>query len=138
MKAFILAAALAATATTAMAGGQFQAGGSGPLKVTSTLLAIKSPATNACPAEAKVKAWIYTTRAGPVQYMMIRHGQGAGTVQTATAKEVNGKYVAEISRVVTIHNKIDAQYRIAARGTGDFQFSNWAPLKANCTIPLGG
>ena len=37
-----------------------------------------------------------------------------------------------------IENKIDAKYRIAARGAGDYSFSNWAPLKANCTIKLGG
>jgi hypothetical protein len=85
-----------------------------------------------------VKVWIYTNKAGPVQYMMIRHGQGAGTVQTATTQKANGKYVAEISRTITIHNKIDAQYRIAARGAGDYRFSNWVPLKANCTILLGG
>jgi len=138
MKRFLLAAVATAIATSAMAGGNFQQGGSGPLKVTSTLLAIKSPATNACPAKAKVKVWIYTNKAGPVQYMMIRHGQGAGMPQTVTAKKLNGKYVAEITQIITIHQKIDAQYRIAARGAGDYRFSNWAPLKANCTILLGG
>jgi hypothetical protein len=96
-------------ATGAMAGGNFQQGGSGPLKVESATLAIKSPASNACPANAVVKAWIYTNKAGPVNYMMIRHGQGAGMPQTVMAKKVNGKYVAEISRTITIHQKIDAQ-----------------------------
>jgi hypothetical protein len=65
------------------------------------MLAIKSPATNACPANAKLKAWIYTTRAGPVTYMMIRHGQGAGTPKVVMAKKVGGKYVAEISQTLT-------------------------------------
>ena len=138
MKKFILAAALAAISTGAMAGGNFQQGGSGPFDVKSTMLAIKSPATNACPANAKLKAWIYTTKAGPVRYMMIRHGQGAGPIQTVMAKKINGNYVAEISRTLSIHHKIDAKYRIAARGAGDYRFSNWVPLKANCTIPLGG
>jgi hypothetical protein len=138
MKRLILAAALAAISTGAMAGGNFQQGGSGPFDVKSAMLAIKSPATNACPANAKLKAWIYTTKAGPVRYMMIRHGQSAGPIQTVMAKKINGKYVAEISRTLSIHHKIDAKYRIAARGAGDYRFSNWVPLKVNCTIPLGG
>jgi hypothetical protein len=94
MKKFILAAVFAAISTGAMAGGNFQQGGSGPFDVKSAMLAIKSPATNACPANAKLKAWIYTTKAGPVRYMMIRHGQGAGPIQTVMAKKINGKYVA--------------------------------------------
>ena len=138
MKRIVLAGIAAAFATGASAGGNFQVGGSGPLQVESAMLAIKSPATNACPANATMKAWIYTNRAGPVTYMMIRHGQGAGTPKVIMAKKVNGKYVAEISRTLSIHHKIDAKYRIAARGAGDYRFSNWVPLKANCTIPLGG
>ena len=138
MKRLILAALAAVFATSAFAGGNFQVGGSGPLLVKSAMLAIKSPAINACPADAKMKAWIYTTKAGKISYMMIRHGQNAGPVQTAVAKKVGGKYVAEISRTFTIHQKIDAKYRIAARGQGDFKFSNWVPLKASCNIMLGG
>lgn len=132
MKRFTLTAIAAVMATSAFAGGNFQQGGNGPLLVKSAMLAIKSPASNVCPANASMKAWVYTTRAGQISYMMIRHGQNAGTVQTATAKKVGGKYVAEISRSFTIHNTIDAKYRIAAKGQGDFQFSNWVPLKANC------
>ena len=132
MKRFVLATIAAALSTTAWAGGNLQVGGTGPLLVKSAMLAIKSPAGLGCPANASMKAWIYTTKAGKISYMMIRHGQGAGTVQTATAKKVNGKFVAEISRNLVIHNSIDAKYRIAARGIGDFRFSNWVPLKASC------
>jgi hypothetical protein len=138
MKRIVIAGIAAAFATGASAGGNFQVGGSRPLQVESAMLAIKSPATNACPANAIMKAWIYTNKAGPVTYMMIRHGQGAGTPKVVMAKKVNGKYVAEISRTLSIHHKIDAKYRIAARGAVDYRFSNWVPLKANCTIPLGG
>lgn len=138
MKRLVLAAIAATVATSAFAGGNFQVGGSGPLKVKSAMLAIKSPATNACPADAKMKAWVYTTKAGTISYMMIRHGQSVGPIQTAVAKKVGNKYVAEISRTFTIHNKIDAKYRIAARGQGDYRFSNWVPLKASCKIMLGG
>ncbi len=132
MKRFILAAMSAALTTTAWAGGNFQVGGTGPLLVNSAMLAIKSPAGPGCPANAKMKGWIYTTKAGKISYMMIRHGQGAGTVKTVTAKKVNGKFVAEISKNFVIHNSIDAKYRIAARGAGGYKFSNWVPLKANC------
>ncbi|MFZ2102827.1 MAG: hypothetical protein WAU86_19910 [Oricola sp.] len=138
MRRIALAAIAAVLTTGALAGGQFQQGGSGPLEVESAMLAIKSPATNACPANAKMKAWIYTNKAGPVSYMMIRHGQGAGPVKTVVAKKINGKFVAEISHVIVVQHKIDAQYRIAARGAGDYRFSDWVPLKANCTIQLGG
>lgn len=138
MKRFFLTLIATAAATSALAGGNFQQGGSGPLKVESAMLAIKSPIVNACPTNAKMKAWIYTNKAGPVSYMMIRHGQGAGPVQVVTAKKVNGKYVAEISRTLAIHNKIDAKYRIAAKGAGNYTLSNWVPLKAKCSIMLGG
>jgi len=139
MKRIVLALLAAATATSAMAGGSFQSGGgTGPLNVESAMLAIKSPIVNVCPTEAKLKAWIYTNKAGPVTYMMIRHGQGAGAPKVIMAKKANGKYVAEISQTINIIQKIDAQYRIAARGAGDYQFSNWVPLKANCSIGLGG
>lgn len=136
MKKLVLAA-IAATMATMTTGANantldLQVGGSGPLKVTSTMMAIKSPDSNACPAQAMMKAWIYTNKAGPVSYMIIRHGQGAGAIKTANTKKVNGLYVAEISNTFPVHHTIDAQYRIAARAAGDYVMSNWAPLKANC------
>ena len=54
------------------------------------------------------------------------------------AKKVGGKYVAAITRTLSIHARIDTRYRIAARGAGDYRLSDWVPLKANCTIMLGG
>lgn len=133
MKKLVLAAVAATLATGATANAlDLQVGGSGPLKVTSTMMAIQSPDTEACPAQAKMKAWIYTNKAGPVSYMIIRHGQGAGAIKTASTKKVNGLYVAEISNTFPVHYMIDAQYRIAARAAGDYVMSNWAPLKANC------
>ncbi|MEZ5812373.1 MAG: hypothetical protein R3D45_13255 [Rhizobiaceae bacterium] len=130
MKRIALAAMAALIATGASAGGQFQVGGSGPLLVKSATLAIKVPVSLGCQGTAKMKAWIYTTKGGTISYMMIRHGQGAGAVQTAVAKKVGNKYVAEISRTLTIHHPIDAKYRIAAKGIGNYKFSNWVPLKA--------
>ena len=133
MKRILLALIAAATATSAMAGiGDIQSGGgTGPLKVKSAMVAIKSP-SGVCPAQAKLKAWIYTNKAGPVTYMMIRHGQGASVPQVVNTKKVNGLYVAEISQNMVIVNAIDTQYRIAAKGAGNYTLSNWAPLKANC------
>ena len=133
MKRLFLAAAAAILATGATANAlDLQVGGSGPLNVTSAMMAIQSPDSNACPAQAKMKAWIYANKAGPVSYMIIRHGQSAGPVRTATTKKVNGLYVAEISNTFPVHATIDAQYRIAARGAGDYVMSNWAPLTADC------
>ena len=67
MKRFLLTAMAALLATNAMASGNLQSGGgSGPIKVTDVTLAIKSPAGATCPANAVVKAWITTSKAGPV------------------------------------------------------------------------
>ena len=132
MKRILAAAILGIISTGAFAGGQFQQGGNGPLLVETVMMGIKTPAGKNCPANAKLKAWVYTNRGGTIRYMMIRHGQGAGTVQTAVAKKVNGKYVAEISKNFTIQQPIDAQYRIAARGANQYQFSNWVPVKRSC------
>ena len=133
MKRILLALLATATATSAMAGiGDIQnGGGTGPLKVNSAMVAIKSP-TGVCPAQAKLKAWIYTNKAGPVTYMMIKHGEGASVPQVVNTKKVNGLYVAEISQTMVVDNAIDTQFRIAAKGAGNYTLSNWAPLKANC------
>ncbi|WP_421856512.1 hypothetical protein [Oricola sp.] len=138
MKTLIATAALAVLATSAFAGGNFQQGGSGPLKVESVMIGIKSPASNACPANATAKFWIYTNKPGTVSYMTIREGVGASAVKTVQAKKVNGKYVAAVSQQMVIEKKINTRYRVAAKGAGDYMLSNWAPLKANCTIMLGG
>ncbi len=132
MKRILFAASACMIATGAFAGGQFQPGGNGPLLVESIVLGIKTPAGKNCPATGELKAWINTNQGGTIRYMMIRHGQGAGTVQTALAKKVNGRYVAEISRNFTIQQPIAAQYRIAARGAGEYKFSNWVPVKRDC------
>lgn len=133
MKRILLALTAAATATSAMAGiGDIQGGGgTGPLKVNSAMVAVKSP-TGVCPAEAKLKAWIYTNKAGPVTYMMIKHGEGASVPQVVNTKKVNGLYVAEISQTMVIESAIDTQFRVAAKGVGNYTLSNWAPLKTNC------
>ncbi len=130
MKRILLAALTATIATTAWAGGDFQVGGSGPLLVKSVMMGIKSSNAGNCPANAQMKAWIYTTKAGKISYMTIRHGQGASSVKTVMAKKMGGKYVAEISKNMMINQPINAKYRIAAKGQGDFKFSNWVPLKA--------
>jgi hypothetical protein len=133
MKRILLALIATGIATSAMAGiGDIQSGGgTGPLKVKSAMVAIKSP-SGVCPAQAKLKAWIYTNKAGPVAYMMIKHGEGASVPQVVNTKKVNGLYVAEISQTMVVDNAIDTQFRIAAKGVGNYTLSNWAPLKANC------
>ncbi|MEX0347519.1 MAG: hypothetical protein AB3N20_21530 [Rhizobiaceae bacterium] len=129
MKKLVLAALAATVTTSALAGGNFQVGGSGPLLVKSVVLAIKSPPALACPGNGQMKAWINTTKGGKITYMVIRHGQGAGPVKTVTAKKYGNKYAALISQNLAIHHPIDTKYRIAAKGQGDFKFSNWVPLK---------
>lgn len=130
MKKLVLAAIAATITTSAWAGGNFQVGGSGPLLVKSVMMGIKSANAGNCPANAQMKAWIYTTKSGPISYMIIRHGQGAGPVKTVQAKKYGNKYLAQITQNMNIVHPIDAKYRIAAKGQGDFKFSNWVPLKA--------
>ena len=130
MKRILMTAMAAMITTTVSAGGNFQVGGTGPLLVKSIALGIKSPQSLACPPNAPMQAWIYTTKAGKISYMIIRHGQGAGQVKTVNAQKYGSKYVAQISGLVPMPVGVDAKYRIAAKGIGDYKFSNWVPLKA--------
>ena len=107
-------------------------------KATSAMLAIKSPATNACPAQAKMTGWIMTNKPGTVSYMIAKKGGGvSGPFQANAVPSAKGA-MATFSRNLTIHQAFDAEYRIlVADGTGKV-LSNWAPLKASCKIKLGG
>ena len=136
-----------AVTTTAMiliaargqAGAQgFKAPGPGSLKAVSATLAIKSPASNACPAKATLAGWINTVNPGVVSYMIVRKGGSiAGPYQLETVPSAQGA-TGSVSREINIDTAINAQYRIlVADGSGKI-VSNWAPLKANCSIGLGG
>jgi hypothetical protein len=130
-------AALALPAASAFAG-NFQNPVPEAFKATGAMMAIKSPATNACPAAAKMTGWIMTNKPGTVSYMIARKGGGvSGPFQVNAVASAQGA-MATISRNMQIHQPIDAEYRIlVADGTGKV-LSNWAPLKASCKIMLGG
>ena len=126
-------------ATAAIASSQgLMAPQDGPMKAVGAQLAIKSPAINACPANAKMTGWIMTSKPGTVSYMIAKKGGGvSGPFQAEAVKSVNGG-MASFSRNLAIHQAIDAEYRIlVADGTGKVM-SNWAPLRASCKIKLGG
>jgi hypothetical protein len=131
----IMAFVLVATPVGAQ---NFKAPGAEKFKVTSAMLAIKSPATNACPTQAKMTGWIMTNKPGPVSYMMARKGGSvSGPFQINAVPSAKGA-MATFSRNIPIHNAIDAEYRIlVADGTGKIM-SNWVPMKASCKIKLGG
>jgi hypothetical protein len=132
-----------ATAAMALLGNQANAGnfanpGPQEFKATGAMMAIKSPATNACPAAAKMTGWIMTNKPGTVSYMIARKGGGvSGPYQVNAVPSAEGA-MATISRNMEIHQPIDAEYRIlVADGTGQVM-SNWAPLRASCKVMLGG
>lgn len=129
-------AAMALPAASAFAG-NFQNPGPA-FKATGAMMAIKSPATNACPAAAKMTGWIMTNKPGSVSYMIARKGGGvSGPYQVNAVLSAQGA-MATISRNMEIHQPVNAEYRIlVADGTGQVM-SNWAPLKASCKIQLGG
>lgn len=143
MKNAIFAAGLAAAAISfaplsASAGGLKAPGGDTPFRITSAQLAIKSPATNACPTKAKMTGWIMTNKPGKVSYMLVRQGGSvAGPYTLDAVPAANGGGMASFTRMLNIDTAIDTQYRILlSDGTG--RGSNWAPLRASCKIKLGG
>lgn len=109
------------------------------MKVTQVTLAIKSPASNACPSQGKMKAWIKTNKPGQVSYFFARQGQNPGTIKIANAVKMGNSYMVELDQNLAIHHAIDTKYRLFAKGAnGQYEKSMWVPLKANCTIGLGG
>lgn len=138
IKVAVIGAALAGNVAAARAD-QIKAPQKAAMKVMNVTLAIKSPATNTCPETGKLKAWIKTNKAGPVDYFFAREGQGPGGMKTANAQKTGNGYVLTISQDLGIHQAIDTKYRLFAKGAdGKYQKSMWVPLKATCKIGLGG
>jgi hypothetical protein len=109
-----------------------------PFKVIGALLAIKSPATNACPAQAKIAGWITTNKPGPVSYMIAKEGGGVSGPFTVNAVKTANGATASFSRNLEIHQAIDTKYRMLVPNATGNVMSNWVPLKASCKIQLGG
>lgn len=133
----ILTAAAIALSAPAFAGQKLAAPQDAPLTVKSAQFAIKSPASNACPAPAKSTGWIFTSKPGSVSYMIARKGGGVAGPFTAQAIKTATGGMATISRNFEVKSAIDTEYRILVAGSGGV-VSNWAPLKASCKIKLGG
>ena len=130
---------IAATALAGLTGPatamDIQQGGAPKLKVTKLQLGIKSPTTNTCPANAELRAWVFTNKAGSVPIYIARDGGGvAGPYVVETKATGNGTFMGTYERTLDIHQPIDAQYRASAP---QFEaLSNWVPLKATCKIGL--
>ena len=137
MKTALIAAAALATIAGSAQALDIQQGGQLTLKVTKLQMGIKSPATNVCPADAKLTAWVFTNKAGSVPIYIARNGGGvAGPYMVETKATGNGTFMGTYSRTLSIHQPIDTQYRASAPNFS--QLSNWVPLKASCKIGLGG
>ncbi len=132
-----VAAALLASGQVSLAG-DLKAGGEPKLKVSQVQLGIKSPKTNACPAEAQMNIWVFTNKPGSVPIFIARAGGGSvsGPYMVQTKATGNGKYMGTYSRKLEIHQPTDTRYRASAPNFG--ALSNWVPLKASCKIGLGG
>ena len=133
----ILTAVAIAISAPAFAGQKLAQPQEGPMIVKSAQFAIKSPASNACPAPAKSTAWIFTSKPGPVSYMIARKGGGVSGPFSAQAVKSGDGAMATVSRSFEVKSAIDTEYRILVSGSGGV-VSNWAPLKASCKILLGG
>ena len=137
MKTALIAAAALATIAGSAQALDIQQGGQPTLKVTKLQMGIKSPATNTCPADAKLTAWVFTNKAGSVPIYIARNGGSvAGPYMVETKATGNGTFMGTYSRTLSIHQPIDTQYRASAPNFS--QLSNWVPLKASCKIGLGG
>ena len=137
MKTALIAAAALATIAGSAQALDIQQGGQLTLKVTKLQMGIKSPATNVCPADAKLTAWVFTNKAGSVPIYIARNGGSvAGPYMVETKATGNGTFMGTYSRTLSIHQPIDTQYRASAPNFS--QLSNWVPLKASCKIGLGG
>jgi len=109
------------------------------MQVTNVTLAIKSPAANVCPSQGKMKAWIKTNKPGQVSYFFARQGQNPSPVKIVNAVKMGDNFMVELEQNLSIHHAIDTKYRLFAKGAnGQYTKSMWVPLKANCTIGLGG
>lgn len=123
--------------TTASQALDLKAGGQSALKVTKMQMGIQSPATNACPAQAKQNIWVFTNKAGAVPIFIARDGGGvAGPFMVKTKPTGNGDFMGVYSKTLKIYQPIDARYRASA--PKHKQLSNWVALKASCKIGLGG
>lgn len=136
---------VATTVLTALMGlniaqaGDIKAPTEAKMKVTNVTLAIKSPAANVCPSQGKMKAWIKTNKPGQVSYFFARQGQNPSPIKVVNAVKMGGNYMVELEQNLSIHHAIDTKYRLFAKGAnGQYAKSMWVPLKANCTIGLGG
>lgn len=108
------------------------------LKVTKIQMGIKSPKTNACPANASMKIWVFSNKAGKVPVYIAKAGgtSVAGPYMVNTKATGNGTFMGTYSKTLKIHQPINAKYRASAPNFK--KLSNWVPLKATCKIKLGG
>ncbi len=107
-------------------------------KVTKIQMGIKSPKTNACPANASMKIWVFSNKPGKVPVYVAKAGGTAvaGPYMVKTKATGNGTYMGTYSKTLKIHQPINAKYRASAPKFK--KLSNWVPLKATCKIKLGG
>lgn len=130
----LLTAATIAISGTAYAG-KLVAPGASPLKAIKVQMAIKNPATKACPAKATMNIWIFTNKPGPVSYMMVKKGGSVSGPFTLQAKKGNnGVHMATFSKVYEMHQPFSAQYRVLIAGKNGAPniMSNWVTMKASC------
>ena len=135
----LAAAMLASTSATVASAGNFVLPTEPKIKVTKAQLAIKSPKVNACPTQAEMAGWIFTNKPGKIHYMMVREGGVVtGPFELESKEGAAGVYMASFHKTLNIHHKTDTSYRILVGEKYGTALSNWANLKASCTIQLGG
>ena len=101
------------------------------MKANNATLAIKSPAGNVCPGQAKLSVFFRATKKGKITFLLVRDkGQVSGpyTVQT---KKYGNEYRASYSKSFNVLTPVNTRYRAVVTHS-DKKGSRWVPLKASC------
>lgn len=124
---------------------KIQTGGNGglaptpevPMKALSAQIGIKGPKTKLCPATATLMAWIKTNKPGKIGFRLMRKDGPVGPMIFATAVKSGNGYMATYTRKIEIAGPVSQSYSVVVPGSGGVA-SNFAPLKASCSIKQPG
>lgn len=108
-----------------------------PMKALSSQIGIKGPKTKLCPTTASMTAWIRTNKAGKIGFRIMRKDGPVGAMIFATAVKSGNGYMATYTKKIEITGPVNQAYAIVIPGSAGAE-SNFAPLKASCSIKQPG
>ncbi|MEO8667110.1 MAG: hypothetical protein ABI399_01225 [Bauldia sp.] len=132
----LAAAAFALTATASFAQ-NFADPQPVPFKVEKAQLGIKGPITKVCPNKATLTAWFFASKPGAVTFRYRKPGGGKSNwITINTKKGAGGINLATHVQVAELTKPTETKYMVEVKGYP--VISPWVPLKASCSIGLGG